>query len=370
MATLTPTTAKGRTQYEKGTPFRTGDDRADNQDANGYVHDPIEYSGTEKDEQNSYAFFLQLMLQGGRLSLLIRNNSGVTINAGQLVYINGYDVTNSRFTIAKAKADAETTLAHFFLQANLVTATDGVAYAVEELGSLNTAGTAVNDPVYLSEVTAGNFTFTKPTGTNIPQIVGRVTNVHASTGKIQFITRGFQEFLMDNLVSTAKLKDLSVTTAKIAANAITSAKIVPQGVEQSDIKNAAISTIKLSNTVADGIPQQATLTKEAEGIPVTDAIRVTIQVQDIQANNLAKRVVVGVWLSTSDFGAASGTIVSTIVGTGAKDIDGIDPTTQLIQVLTNTSGQALIHFVKTGAGTLFMMCSVGTDVKSISLTWV
>ena len=440
MAVLTPTTAKGRTQFEKGVPFRTGDDRADNQDASAYVHDPIEYSGQEKDEQNSYAFYLQLLLQAGRLSLLIRNNSGGTINAAQLVYISGYDVSNSRFEITKAKSNAATTLAHFVLQANLATATNGIVYALDEISSLNTNGRTVNDPVYLDPSTAGAFTFTKPSGSNIPQIVGRVTKVDASTGKIQFILRGLQEFLIENLVATANIRDLAITTAKLAALAVTTAKIAAlavtaaklgalsvetakinalavtaaklatDSVETVKIKDAnvtaaklatdsvetakikdlnvtngkiaegavsdtkladnAVTGVKLADAVSDLIVQQANLSVEDEGTPIANARRFTIQVQDSEGNNVAQRVVIGVWLSTADFGAPSGSIDSTNITSGSGFIvdDGV-PTARMIHIMTSTSGRARPYFVKTGSGTLYLMCAVGPTVKSLVTTW-
>ena len=160
-------------------------------------------------------------------------------------------------------------------------------------------------------------------------------------------------------VETAKIKDLNVTNAKIAELAISDTKIAAN----------AVTAAKLSNAVSDLIPQQANLTVEAEGTPEANARRFTIQVRDAEGNSLAQQVVVGVWLSTADLGAASGTIDSTTVGAGAIDIDGIDPTTQLIHVLTDTTGKALIHFVKTGSGTLYMMCAVGPTVKSLVTTW-
>lgn len=509
MATLTPTTAKGRTQYEKGTPFRTGDDQTDNQDGSGYVHDQIEYSGQEKDEQNSYAFYLQLLLQAGRLSLLIRNNSGGTINAGQLVYISGYDAGNTRFEITKARSNAAATLAHFFLQANLATATNGVIYACEEIGSLNTGGRTVNDPVYLDPTTAGDFTFTKPSGTDIPQIVGRVTTVHASVGKIQFITRGLQEFLIENLVDTAnirdsaittakinalavtaaklatdavetakikdvnvtaaklatdavetaKIKDLNVTnakiaegaisdtkladtavrtakinnlavttakidnlavtegkiaalavtaakigalavetakidnlavtaaklatdsvetakikndavtTAKIAALAVTPAEIAASAVETAKINNDAVTGAKLANAVSDLIPQLANLTVEAEGTPEANARRFTIQIQDSEGNNLAKEVLISVWLSLSTLGPAGGTIDSMSKTIGVIIDESDDPTNRVIHMRTTTAGIATPYFVKTGSGTLHMVCAVGSSIKSLETSW-
>lgn len=54
--------------------------------------------------------------------------------------------------------------------------------------------------------------------------------------------------VVNNSITTAKMRDGAITTAKIAAAAVDTTKIAAQGVETANIKDAAVTTSK----VADG----------------------------------------------------------------------------------------------------------------------
>jgi hypothetical protein len=188
MATLTPTAAKGQTQFEAAAPWRNHDSAADRRSGGSYAHEPKEFAATEADEWASWMLFLTGLLKAGHGALPVRCASSLI--AGHLVYVTTYDGTNSVFTVAKADADDPAKPAQFVMRSALGANTNGHAYAAGEVTGLDTSGAAaVGDPVYLSG-TAGAWTLTAPTA---PQLVGRVTVKHATTGAIAFMLHGVDD---------------------------------------------------------------------------------------------------------------------------------------------------------------------------------
>ena len=121
---------------------------------------------------------------GKRIGIPVHNATGGSLAAGSLVYINGYNAGATSPTVAKADADANA--AEFILSAAIANGAAGVAFRGYELGSLNTSGSSVGDPIYLS-ATAGSWSASALTGAaQLSQRVGVVATSHASTGTIQF----------------------------------------------------------------------------------------------------------------------------------------------------------------------------------------
>ena len=120
----------------------------------------------------------------------IRNASGASITAGSLVYPSSIysDGTNEYPSVSKAvvtSASGTSRYASLVLPDSVADGADSTAALVYELGSINTSASTINDPVYLS-TTAGGYTFTAPVADNRIQIVGRVSYVHASAGRVIF----------------------------------------------------------------------------------------------------------------------------------------------------------------------------------------
>lgn len=155
-------------------------------------------------------------------ALLIRNETGGNLVAGDLIYISGWNETHSRWLVTKADADAAGRSAQYVMTGTLATATNGEAFRTYRLTGLNTNGLTVGDPIYL-DTTAGGWVAVAPTGADdINQIVGRVAVVSATVGEIEFD-------LVSNstvLIGTNELQALAVTAAKLAADAVTTAKIL------------------------------------------------------------------------------------------------------------------------------------------------
>ena len=119
-----------------------------------------------------------------RIGLPVDNSTGGTLTAGTLVYISGYDASTTAPQVTKADGDSH--LAEYVLSADIANAAAGVVYRGYTLGSQNTSGSSVGDPIYLS-ATAGGWTGTALTGAaQLSQKVGVVVTSHASTGSVQF----------------------------------------------------------------------------------------------------------------------------------------------------------------------------------------
>ena len=118
----------------------------------------------------------------------VRNATGSSIAANSLVYFSGTysDGTNNYPTITKAvstTAVGSTYFAQAVTSATIADGADGTAAIFMELSSQDTSSGTVGDLVYL-DTTAGGWTRTRPTGGQYIQVVGTITVVHASTGRI------------------------------------------------------------------------------------------------------------------------------------------------------------------------------------------
>jgi len=118
-----------------------------------------------------------------RIGLPVDNSTGGSLAAGTLVYISGYDASTGAPQITPSDADSRQ--AEYVLNAAIANGAAGVVYRGYTLGSLDTSGSSVGDPIYLS-ATAGSWTATALTGAaQLSQKVGVVVTSHASTGSIQ-----------------------------------------------------------------------------------------------------------------------------------------------------------------------------------------
>jgi len=110
------------------------------------------------------------------------NKTGVSISDGSLVYISGFDGASGRPTIALGKADLEATSNVIGFVTNIMAdGAEGFVVPMGYINDLNTIGFISGIEIFLSDVTAGTFTSTKPLNA-IP--VGFITEVNASTGQI------------------------------------------------------------------------------------------------------------------------------------------------------------------------------------------
>ena len=131
---------------------------------------------------------LRTHAQVDAVRIKVRNATGSTIAANSLIYFNGTysDGTNNYPTIAKA-VSATSVGSTFFAQAvttgAIANGADGTAAIFYELTGQNTSSGTVGDSVYL-DTTAGGWTRTRPTGGQYVQVVGTITVVNASSGRV------------------------------------------------------------------------------------------------------------------------------------------------------------------------------------------
>jgi len=122
------------------------------------------------------------------LVIEVQKESAGTINAGDLVYVAGYDSGDGVVTVELADASAAATMPCIGMaQESFTESTTGSVAFIGDVGTLDTSSFSVGDTVYVSE-TAGEFS-TKPTGSALVQPIGIVVVSHASTGRL-FIFAG------------------------------------------------------------------------------------------------------------------------------------------------------------------------------------
>ena len=123
----------------------------------------------------------------------VRNNTGVTLTPGQIVYING--AIGNRPTVALAQANSEATSAgtYAMVEAAILDNTDGVVITSGTVMNLDTSGLTDGDKLYLSPTVAGGWTTTKPAAPYHMVYIGTVTRAHPTLGTIQLrIQNGYE----------------------------------------------------------------------------------------------------------------------------------------------------------------------------------
>jgi hypothetical protein len=116
----------------------------------------------------------------------VRNESGVTINNGQVVYMSGSEVAGEfRPLIGLAQADDESTAQVIGVATHdIENNTYGYVTSFGIVNDLNTSAYTEGDHIYLSSTVAGDFTATKPTTPNYAESIGHINRVHASLGSV------------------------------------------------------------------------------------------------------------------------------------------------------------------------------------------
>ena len=123
----------------------------------------------------------------------VRNNTGSTLTAGQIVYING--ALGNRPTVALAQANSEATSAgtYAMVEAPIADNADGVVITSGTVMNLDTQALSDGDKLYLSPTTAGAWTTTKPSAPEHLVYIGVVTRSHPTQGTIQLrIQNGYE----------------------------------------------------------------------------------------------------------------------------------------------------------------------------------
>lgn len=124
----------------------------------------------------------------------IKGTAG-TINKGQLIYIYAHNSgPEADIQVELAKADSASTLPCIGIANETITnSTPGEVLVLGGvIGGIDTSGTAVGNPIYVSPTTAGAWTTTAPSGPYAVQPVGVIQHVDASDGEIAFAAQAYR----------------------------------------------------------------------------------------------------------------------------------------------------------------------------------
>jgi hypothetical protein len=384
MATLTPSTTKGKTKFEANS-WRVRDDAYDPMSTGSYNHTNDRLGATEVDEWVSWMYFVTSLIRGGAGALKIRNETGGALAAGP-VRISSYSYAQDRWLVTLADADANAP-AHAILLAQLADTTNGTAYLSGDLTYDTSAASAVGSRAYLAA--DGTITFTAPSGADqVVQELGEVKVKNAS-GTIACCVRPPIK------LGTSYLQDLAIATAKLAAGAVTYAKmqnVSAQGkllgrstaaagvveevaCDESTITLPASGTVqmkdggttpaKLSTALQDLVPYLA-VSAAAEN---TNNVDVTLQVKDAAGNNLAEEHLIEFWLADTATGWELGTApdggISVTTGVAAD----VATAGKRIRLITDTNGTAVVRATESGAKTAYARARIAGKVTTATCTW-
>ncbi len=171
-----------------------------------------------------------VILKGGNTTLQVGaqeyarvyNDSGATLNRGQVVYIFG--AQGNRISVKLAKADVEaTSFGTIGLVAeSIASGAEGFVIVSGALYKLNTTGLTAGSTVYLSPTTAGAITTTKPQAPQQLVVLGWVERVDNIVGSIYV--------KIDNGYELEELHDVQVTSPASGNILIYDASTTPIGV--------------------------------------------------------------------------------------------------------------------------------------------
>lgn len=116
-----------------------------------------------------------------------------------------------------------------------------------------------------------------------------------------------------------------------------------------------VAAANLADPVADAI-NDVGYTIAAE---VANARDITIQVKDIQGNNLAEVRALEIWLADATNGWETGTAPSGGITVQTGVAMNVPTTNKRLRVMTNSSGVAVIRITESGTRTWYMACKVG-----------
>jgi hypothetical protein len=160
------------------------------------------------------AFVQQELLSGTanarNLEVYVRNQTGSTLAAGTIVYING--ATGNRPTVTPAQANNDANSAQTFGFTKTSIANNGFGFVIVrgELENIDTSALTEGVQLYLSPTTAGTWTTTKPSAPQHLVYVGICVRAHPTQGVILVaVQNGYElEELHDVAIGTLANNDL------------------------------------------------------------------------------------------------------------------------------------------------------------------
>jgi hypothetical protein len=155
------------------------------------------------------AFVQQELLSGTanarNLEVYVRNQTGSTIAAGAIVYINGATGNRPTITLAQANNDANSAQTFGFTKTSIANNGFGFVIVRGELENIDTSALTEGVQLYLSPTTAGAWTTTKPSAPQHLVYVGIVVRAHPTQGVILVAVQNGYELPELHDVSIASL---------------------------------------------------------------------------------------------------------------------------------------------------------------------
>lgn len=134
------------------------------------------------------AFVQQELLSGTanarNLEVYVRNQTGSTLVAGTIVYINGATGNRPTITLAQANNDANSAQTFGFVKTAIANNGFGFVIVRGELENIDTSALTEGVQLYLSPTTAGTWTTTKPSAPQHLVYVGICVRAHPTQGVI------------------------------------------------------------------------------------------------------------------------------------------------------------------------------------------
>jgi hypothetical protein len=134
------------------------------------------------------AFVQQELLSGTanakNLEVYVRNQTGSTLAAGTIVYINGATGNRPTVTPAQANNDANSAQTFGFVKTSIADNGFGFVIVRGELENIDTSALTEGVQLYLSPTTAGTWTTTKPSAPQHLVYVGICVRAHPTQGVI------------------------------------------------------------------------------------------------------------------------------------------------------------------------------------------
>ena len=115
-------------------------------------------------------------------------------------------------------------------------------------------------------------------------------------------------------------------------------------------------------------PQEPRKLNTGVGAEAADIIRFTLQLRDEEANNLAERRAIKVWMAETAFGAADATALNSMVVVGPA-VKFFNHATEYAEFETHTDGIIAIDVDVTGVKTKFMVIDTGFGIFSQQADW-
>jgi hypothetical protein len=215
-----------------------------------------------------------VLLKGGNTTLQVGtqeyarvyNDSGATLNIGQVVYISGAQGNRVAVKLAMANVESTSFGTLGFVAETIANGAEGFIIVSGALYKLNTTGLTAGATVYLSPTTAGAFTTTKPQAPDQLVVLGFIERVSTTVGSIYVkIDNGYELDELHDVQITSPISgntliyDASVGVWKNANITAGTGISVTNGAGSITIENTGVTSVSGTGTV-NGLTLTGTVT--------------------------------------------------------------------------------------------------------------